>query len=125
MQNNHKQYRNITITLFAQTSIFSGECGAGLHCKQRHECPAFKEEEAKLDAMTSLTPEWEELASQLTDMKCDGVENGVCCKSNRKGEASTENVKVILFQANVRKVSNASPWRNVPPSRSRSRSWNR
>ena len=79
MQNNHKQYRNIT--LFAQTSIFSGECGAALHCKQRHECPAFQEEEAKLDAMTSLTPEWEELALQLTDMKCDGVENGVCCKS--------------------------------------------
>ena len=60
---------------------FEGECGAGLHCKQRGECPAFLEQQANLDAMTSLTPEWEKLASQLIDMKCDGVENGVCCKS--------------------------------------------
>ena len=74
---------------------FEGECGAGLHCKQRKECFAFQEQKANLDAMTSLTPEWEELASNLTAMKCDGVENGVCCKSNRKRETSTENVKVI------------------------------
>ena len=59
---------------------FEGECRAGLHCKQREECPAFKEEQANLKALTSLTPEWHELVSKLTELECDGVDGGICCK---------------------------------------------
>ena len=61
---------------------FSGECEAGFHCKRREECLAFQEEEANLESLTRLTPAWLDLVSKLAERKCDGVENGVCCKSN-------------------------------------------
>ena len=63
---------------------FSGECEAGWYCKQREECPAFKEEQANLEALTSLSPEWHELVSKLTELECNGVDNGVCCKGTHK-----------------------------------------
>ena len=33
-----------------------------------------------LAAMTSLNPEWSKLVSELNELKCDGAENGFCCK---------------------------------------------
>ena len=60
---------------------FSGECEAGWHCKQRKECPAFQEEQSNLEGLKSFTPEWLELVSKLTQLECDGEDDGVCCKS--------------------------------------------
>ena len=58
----------------------AGKCKSGWHCKESKECPAFMEEQSKLDALTALTPKWLQLVSKLTELKCDGKGNGVCCK---------------------------------------------
>ena len=61
-----------------------GGCEEGWLCKPREECPAFKEEQAKLDALTSFSSEWLALYSELKGLECKGAENGVCCKADGK-----------------------------------------
>ena len=41
-------------------------------------------EQSNLDALTRLTPEWFQLVRKLAELKCDEVENGVCCKSIKR-----------------------------------------
>ena len=65
-------------------NFVQGECSAGLHCKRREECPAIQEQEANLESLTRLTPAWFALVGKIAEKKCDGVENGVCCKSFNK-----------------------------------------
>ena len=60
---------------------FAGECEKGLQCKPREECPAFQEKKSNLEALTSFTPEWLKLVSQLADLQCNGEESWVCCKT--------------------------------------------
>ena len=72
-----------------------GECEEGWVCKSREECPAFKEEQAKLDALTSFSPEWTALLAELNQLECKTEENGVCCKTKGKlgdiiGDSSNE-----------------------------------
>ena len=82
MQNGLKIY--ILLQFFNFVVCLKGKCEAGLHCKQREECPAFQEHQANLESLTRLTPAWYDQLSKLDEMKCDGVENGVCCKSFNK-----------------------------------------
>ena len=63
---------------------FVGQCGAGWNCRRREECPVFQEDQLNLKALKILTTEWSELALKLSALRCDGVENGVCCKSYQK-----------------------------------------
>ena len=47
------------------------------------ECPAFKEQESKLESLTLLSPEWEALASKMKDLRCSSSKNNsVCCETN-------------------------------------------
>ena len=62
-------------------NYFAGECVKGWQCKPREECPAFQEEKSNLDALTSFTPEWLELASKLADLQCNGEKSWVCCET--------------------------------------------
>ena len=64
--------------------INPGECEEGWHCKSREECPSFKEEQAKLDALTSFSSEWTALLTKLNQLECKTEENGVCCKTKGK-----------------------------------------
>ena len=76
-----------SVTLQEQSDKLShcaGECEEGWHCKSREECPSFKEEQAKLDALTSFSPEWTALLSKLNQLECKTEENGVCCKTKGK-----------------------------------------
>ena len=76
-----------SVTLNEQSdklSYCAGGCEEGWLCKSREECPAFKEEQAKLDTLTSFSPEWTALLSKLNQLECKTEENGVCC--NTKGK---------------------------------------
>ena len=47
------------------------------------ECPAFKEQESKLESLTLWSPEWEALASKMKDLRCSSSKNNsVCCETN-------------------------------------------
>ena len=61
-------------------SKFEGECEVGWQCRKREECPAFKEKESNLKALTPVTPEWSKLVVELTDLGCNGEKNWVCCQ---------------------------------------------
>ena len=63
----------------------AGECEDGWHCKKREECLGFKEKQSNLEALTSFTPEWFDLASELADLKCNGEKNWVCCETGERG----------------------------------------
>ena len=65
--------------MFSGALAVAGECKAGFHCKHREDCPAFKEEQANLAALTTLSPKWLALVSEYAELNCE--ENGVCCKS--------------------------------------------
>ena len=71
------------VTMNEQSDIVlsAGECEESWICKPREECPAFKEEQAKLDALTSFSPEWTALLTKLKQLECETEENGVCCNS--------------------------------------------
>ena len=76
-----------SVTLQEQSDKLShcaGECEEGWVCKPREECPAFKEEQAKLDTLTSFSPEWTALLTKLNQLECKTEENGVCCKTKGK-----------------------------------------
>ena len=64
--------------------MFAGECEPGWQCRQREDCPAFKEEESNLETLTTLTPEWLKLVSKLKDLQCNGERNWVCCETKRE-----------------------------------------
>ena len=75
------------VTLQEQSDKLShcaGECEEGWLCKPRRECPGFKEQQAKLDALTSFSSEWLALYSELKGLECKGAEKGVCCKADGK-----------------------------------------
>ena len=62
---------------------FAGECEEGFQCKSKDECPAFKEQESKLESLTLLSPEWYGLVATLEDLKCSSSKNNsVCCETN-------------------------------------------
>ena len=67
--------------MFSGALEVAGDCKAGWHCKHREDCPAFKEEQAKLAALTILSQKWVTLVNRLAQLNCEGEENGVCCKS--------------------------------------------
>ena len=76
-----------SVTLQEQSDKLShcaGECEEGWHCKSREGCPSFKEEQAKLDSLTSFSTEWFELLSELKGLECEGEKNGICCKAEGK-----------------------------------------
>ena len=82
-----------SVTLNEQSDKLShcaGECEEGWHCKPREECPSFKEEQAKLDTLTSFSPEWTALLSKLNQLECKTEENGICCKTKGKLEDITD-----------------------------------
>ena len=64
--------------------MFAGECKLGWQCRQREECPAFNAEQANLETLTLLTPEWLNLVSTLKDLQCNGEKNWVCCETKRE-----------------------------------------
>ena len=74
------------VTLKEQRDIVPnpGGCEEGWICKPREGCPSFKEEQAKLDTLTSFSPEWTALLSKLNQLECKTEENGVCCKTKGK-----------------------------------------
>ena len=63
-------------------SKLAGECEEGWECKKVEECPAFKEQESNLKALTTLSPEWSKLVAKFEALKCKGENNLVCCKRN-------------------------------------------
>ena len=64
-------------------SKLAGECEEGWECKKGEECPAFKEQESKLESLTLWSPEWEALASKMKDLQCSSSKkNSVCCETN-------------------------------------------
>ena len=63
--------------------IFLGECEKGLQCKQKWECPDFKEKETKLEALTILSAEWLQLVKTLKDLKCNGENDWICCEKGK------------------------------------------
>ena len=64
-------------------SKIKGECEKGWQCTPTEECPPYKEEESKLETLTSLSSEWLQMVSRLKDLKCNGEENWVCCESGK------------------------------------------
>ena len=74
------------VTLKEQRDIVlnPGGCEKGWVCKPREGCPSFKEEQAKLDSLTSFSTEWFELLSELKGLECEGEKNGICCKAEGK-----------------------------------------
>ena len=70
--------------------IAAGECEEGWLCKPGKECPAFKEEQAKLDALTSFSPEWTALLTKLKQLECKTERNGICCKTKGKSGDITD-----------------------------------
>ena len=60
-----------------------GECEKGLQCKQKWECPDFKEKETKLETLTILSTEWLQLISKLKDLKCNGENDWICCETEK------------------------------------------
>ena len=83
------------LKIYILVQFFEGKCEAGLHCKQKEECPAFLEQEANLESLTPLTPAWEALVGQLAEKKCGGVENRVCCESFNKPSADGYSTVVL------------------------------
>ena len=81
--------------MFSGALAVAGDCKAGWHCKQREDCPVFKEEQANLAALTTLSSPWLALATQLSKLNCEGEENGVCCKSLKNERYFGRNEKVI------------------------------
>ena len=63
-------------------SKLAGECEEGWKCKKGEECPAFKEQESNLKALTTLSPEWSKLVAKLKALECKGENSMVCCKTN-------------------------------------------
>ena len=63
--------------------IFLGECEKGLQCKQKWECPDFKEKETKLETLTILSKEWLQLVKTLKDLKCNGANDWICCETEK------------------------------------------
>ena len=63
---------------------FLGECEEGWRCKHRENCPDFKEEQAKLEALPSFSSQWLQLLSKLKGLECKKKENGVCCRTQYK-----------------------------------------
>ena len=63
---------------------FLGDCEEGWRCKRRENCPEFKEEQAKLEALPSFSSQWLELLSKLMGLECNKKENGVCCRTQYK-----------------------------------------
>ena len=61
-----------------------GGCDEGWICKPREGCLSFKEDQAKLDSLTSFSTEWFELLSELKGLECEGEKNGICCKAEGK-----------------------------------------
>ena len=74
------------VTLKEQRDIVlnPGGCEEGWICKPREGCPSFKEDQAKLDSLTSFSTEWFELLSELKGLECEGEKNGICCKAEGK-----------------------------------------
>ena len=59
---------------------FAGECAKGWQCKEREQCPAFKEKESNLKALTYLSDEWFKLSEKLAGLSCGGEKNRICCE---------------------------------------------
>lgn len=60
--------------------MLTGQCRDGWECKLRENCPAFRAEQTKLEALTSFSPEWLRLVSELKALVCNKEAKGVCCK---------------------------------------------
>ena len=60
--------------------ILAGQCQEGWECKSRENCPAFQAEQKKLEALTSFSPEWLKLVSELKGLVCNKEAKEVCCK---------------------------------------------
>ena len=88
--------------------MFSGRCQEGWECKSRENCPAFKAEQKKLEGLTSLSPEWLKLVSELKELVCNKEAKKVCCKSNTGGLTGEVLPTHSSSQVNARKDGDAS-----------------
>ena len=63
-----------------------------MQCKQKSECPDFKEKESKLETLTPFSAEWLDLVDLVEALKCNGENDWICCKTE-KIKGGFDNVK--------------------------------
>ena len=51
-----------------------------MQCKQKSDCPDFKEKDSKLEALTPFSAEWLQLVSTLEKLRCNGENDWICCE---------------------------------------------